>query len=60
MTTFAKNACVAFAKACISDGFINTILYEKRDDFDVVNFPFVVGDAPTSTSYGLFFSPQLI
>ena len=24
----------------ISDGFVKTIIYDKRDEFDIVNFPF--------------------
>ena len=42
----------------ISDGFIKTKKY-KRDDFDIVNFPFLDGDVPRSTSYGVYIS-QLI
>ena len=36
-------------------------IYDKRDDFDfdIVNFPFLDGDVPRSTSYGIYFS-QLI
>ena len=36
-------------------------IYDKRDDFDfdIVNFPFVDGDVPHSTSYGVYIS-QLI
>ena len=36
------------------------LIYEKRDDFDfdVVNFPFLDGDVPHSTSYGVY-TPQL-
>ena len=26
-------------------------IYDKRDDFDIVNFPFLDGDVPCSTSY---------
>ena len=26
----------------ISDGFVKTKIYDKRDDFDIVNFPFRV------------------
>ena len=35
--------------------------YDKRDDFDfdIVNFPFLDGDVPRSTSYGVYIS-QLI
>ena len=37
----------------ISDGFVKTKIYDKRDDFDfdIVNFPFLDGDVPRSTSY---------
>ena len=33
-------------------------IYDKRDDFDfeIVNFPFLDGDVPRSTSYGVFIS----
>ena len=32
----------------ISDGFVHTKIYDKRDDFDfdIVNFPFLDGDVP--------------
>ena len=45
----------------ISDGFVKTKIYDKRDDFDfdIVNFPFLDGDVPRSTSYGFYIS-QLI
>ena len=45
----------------ISDGFVQTKIYDKRDDFDfdIVNFPFLDGDVPRSTSYGVYI-PQLI
>ena len=45
----------------ISDGFVNTKIYDKRDDFDfdIVNFPFLDGDVPRSASYGVYIS-QLI
>ena len=45
----------------ISDGFVKTKFFDKRDDsdFDIVNFPFLDGDVPRSTSYGVYFS-QLI
>ena len=38
-----------------------TKIYDKRDafDFEVVNFPFVDGDVPISTSYGVYIS-QLV
>ena len=44
----------------ISDGFVKTKIYDKRDDFfDIVNFPFLDGDVPRSTSYGVYIS-QLV
>ena len=45
----------------ISDGFVTTKIYDKRDDFDfdMVSFPFLNGDVPCSTSYGVYIS-QLI
>ena len=45
----------------ISDGFVMTKIYNKRDDFDfdIVNFPFLDGDVPRSTSDGVYIS-QLI
>ena len=45
----------------ISNGFFSFKIYDKRDDieFDKVNFPFLDGDVPRSTSYGVYIS-QLI
>ena len=43
----------------ISDGFVKTKIYDKRDDFDIVNFPFLDGDVPRSTSYGVYISLNL-
>ena len=45
----------------ISDGFVKTKIYDKRDDFDfdIVNFPFLDGDVPRSKFYGVYIS-QLI
>ena len=45
----------------ISDGFVKTKTYDKRDDFDfdIVHFPFLDGDAPRSASCGVYIS-QLI
>ena len=44
---------------CISNGTVSTKIYDKRDDFDRVNFPFLDGDVPWRTSYGVYIS-QLI
>ena len=45
----------------ISDGFVKTKIFDKRDDFDfdIVNFPFLDGEVPRSTPYGVYIS-QLI
>ena len=43
----------------ISDVFVKTKIYDKRDDFDIVNFLFLDGNVPRSTSYGVYIS-QLI
>ena len=47
----------------ISNGFDSSKIYDKRDDFDfdfdIVNFPFLDGDVPRSTSYRVYIS-QLI
>ena len=36
----------------ISNGFVSSKIYDKRDDFDfdIVDFPFLDGDVPRSTS----------
>ena len=43
------------------DGFASCKIYDKRYDFDfeIVNFPFLVGDVPRAASYGVYIS-QLI
>ena len=43
----------------ISDGFVRTKIFNKRNDFDfdiIVNLPFLDGDVPRSTSYGVYIS----
>ena len=39
----------------ISNGFVSSKIYDKRDDFDfdIVNFPFLDGDVPRRPSYGV-------
>ena len=41
-----------------SNDIVSTKIYDKRDDFDfeIVNFPFLDGDVPHSTSYGVYIS----
>ena len=45
----------------ISNDFVSSKIYDKRDDFDFdkVNFPFLDGDVPRRPSYGVYIS-QLI
>ena len=45
----------------ISNDIVSTKIYDKRDDFyfEIVNFPFLDGDVPRSTYYGVYIS-QLI
>ena len=43
----------------ISDGFVKAKIYDKREDFDILNFPFLDGDVPRSASCGVYIS-QLI
>ena len=45
----------------ISNGFVSSKIYDKRDDFDfdIVNFPFLDGGVPHRPSYGVYIS-QLI
>ena len=42
----------------ISNDIVSTKIYDKRDDFDfeIVNFPFLDGDVPRSTFYGVYIS----
>ena len=45
----------------ISNGFVSSKIYDKRDDFDfdIVNFSFLDGDVPRRPSYGVYIT-QLI
>ena len=42
----------------ILDGFVQTKIYDKRDNFDldIVNFQFLDGDVPRSNSYDVYIS----
>ena len=41
----------------ILDGFVSSKIYDKRDDFDfdILHFPFLYGDIPHATFYGVYF-----
>ena len=45
----------------ISNDIVSTKIYDKRDDFDfeIVNFPFLDGDVPRSSSYGTYISQHI-
>ena len=45
----------------ISNGFVSSKIYDKRDDFDfdIVNFPFLDGDVPRRPSYGVYISQRI-
>ena len=45
----------------ISNGFVSSKIYDKRDDFhfDIVNFPLLDGDVRRRLSYGVYIS-QLV
>ena len=43
----------------VANGFLSSKIYDKRGDFDIVNFPFLDGDVPRHASYGVYIS-QLI
>ena len=42
----------------ISNDIVFTKIYDKRDDFyfEIINFPFLDGDVPRSTYYGVYIS----
>ena len=43
----------------IHNDIVSTKIYDKRGDFNIVNFPFLDGDVPQRPSYGVYIS-QLI
>ena len=45
----------------ISNDIVSTKIYDKRDNFVflIVNFPFLDGDAPRSSSYGGYISQHI-
>ena len=43
----------------ISNGFVSTKIYDKRDfNFNIVNFLHLDGDVPRATSYGVYISAR--
>ena len=51
--------CIGVLKRTISMGVLSTHKTCFDFDFEIVNFPFLDGDVPRSTSYGVYIS-QLI
>ena len=45
----------------ISNGFVSSKIYDKRDDFDfdIVNFTFLDDDVPRPPSYGVYISQPI-
>ena len=45
----------------ISNGFVSSKIYDKRNDFDfdIVNLPFLDGDVPRSTAYWVYVSQRI-
>ena len=56
-----QNASFLDLNLSITNNKISIKIYDKRDDFnfDIINFPFLDGDVPRATSYGVYVS-QLI
>ena len=61
VNTSDTEAAILDLHLSISNDIVSTKIYDKRNDFDfeIVNFPFLDGDVPRSTSYGVYIS-QLI
>ena len=47
-----------FLDLSIMNDIVSSKIYDRRDDFnfEIVNFPFLDGDVPCSTSYGVYIS----
>ena len=43
----------------VAGGFVSSKIYDRRNDFDIVKFPFLDADVPRRASYGVYIS-QLI
>ena len=60
--TSDKEAAFLDLHLSISNDIVSTKIYDKRDDFYfyIVNFPFLDGDVPRSTSNGVFFPNSFV
>ena len=43
----------------ISNGFVSSKIFDKRDDFDIVNFPFSDGNVSRLPAYGVYISQHI-
>ena len=55
---YTSDTVDAFLDLHLSNDIVSTKIYDKRDEFDfeIVNFPFLDGDVPRSTPYGVYIS----
>jgi hypothetical protein len=42
-----------------SEGRLRTTLYDKRNDFNIVNFPFICCNIPAAPAYGVYISQMI-
>ena len=54
-TSDTEAACLG-VHLSISNDIVSTKMYDKRGDFEIVNFPSLEGDVSRSTSYGVYIS----
>ena len=40
----------------VTNGIVSSKIYDKWDNFEIVNFPFLDGDVPRSPSYDVYIS----
>ena len=59
--TFDTDAKFLDLHLLISNDIVSNKIYNKYDDFDfeIINFPFLDGDVPRSTSYGVYISQPI-
>ena len=62
VNTSSTEASFLGLQLSISNDIVSTKIYDKCEDFDfeIVIVPFLDGDVPRSTSYGVYISSQLI
>ena len=55
IVVFPDHTHLLFLHSSISNDIVSTKIYDELDNFDFqfVNFPFLDGDVPRSTSYGV-------